>query len=308
MIAVDLGATNLRVALFHGERMIASRRVATPREGSPGVVAETIVRLAKSILRGERPDAVGIASIGPLDVERGWVVNTPNNPLRSFPLKEPIEEGLGASVYLYNDCVAAVWGEKVLGRGSNYRDLGYITISTGIGGGFIVDGRLILGRRGNAHEVGHMVIDYTSQVKCGCGGRGHWEALASGSGLPRLARLEASLWRGNFTTALELAREGRLDSKKIYSLARAGDPFALHLVDKANRIHAAGLASVAAVYDPEAVFLGGSVFLYNSDLMLPGIEAYLREYAIWAPSLHVATFGQDAVLYGAAAVALKPPR
>ena len=307
VIAVDLGATNLRVALFEDGSLVRVVRSRTPREGGRESIARAIVSMARSLLGGDRPDAVGIDSIGPLDLERGWVVGTPNHPLRTFPLRGPVEEGLGAPVYLYNDCVAAVWGEKVLGSGRGMRDLGYITISSGIGGGFIVDGRLLLGRRGNAHEVGHIVVDLDSGALCGCGGMGHWEALASGANIPRTATLYASSWGGPASRAYELAREGSLSPEALYSLARQGDPFASSLVDYLNRVHAAGLASVAAAYDPEAVFLGGSVYLNNEDLILPGVKRYLARYSIWSPELRRATYGHDAVLYGAAAVALEPP-
>ena len=307
VIAVDLGATNLRVAVFDDGTLIESRRIRTPRSGGKGVIADAIIRLARELpISGA--EAVGIASIGPIDSERGWVVNTPNNPIKSFPLREPIEEGLGLPVHLYNDCVAAVWGEKVLGRGRVYRDLGYITISTGIGGGFIVDDRLIHGRRGNAHEVGHIVVDLDSGMTCGCGGRGHWEAIASGTAIPSTARIYAGGWSGPPTRGFKLASKGRLKPEILYKLARIGDEFAVSLVEYLNRVHAAGIASVIAAYDPEAIFLGGSIFLYNQDLILEPVRRMLREYSIWSTRLEPATFRENAVLYGAAAVALKPPR
>ena len=307
VIAVDLGATNLRVALFEDVRVIRMKVVKTPRSGPNTIIASTIVRLAREVSQGSSIEAVGIASIGPLDLEKGWVVGTPNNPLRTFPLKQPIEEGLGAPVYLYNDCVAAAWGEKVLGDGSKYRDLGYITISTGIGGGFIVDNKLLLGRRGNAHEIGHIVVDIDSKRICGCGGRGHWEALASGTGIPLTAKIYAESWRGRETEAYRRALEARLTPEELYTAAKQGDDFAANLVEYLNRIHAAGIASVAAAYDPEVIYIGGSIFLNNIDVILPGIIKFLNEYAIWKPLIKKATFGEHAGLYGAAAVALKPP-
>ncbi|MEB3774658.1 MAG: ROK family protein [Desulfurococcales archaeon] len=307
VIAVDLGATNLRVALFEDARLVRVKTVRTPRSGPKTIIASTIASLAREVSQGGSIDAVGIASIGPLDMEKGWVVDTPNNPIRTFPLKGPLEEELGAPVYLYNDCVAAVWGEKVLGDGSRYRDLGYITISTGIGGGFIVDGRLLLGRRGNAHEIGHMVVDIDSERICGCGGRGHWEAIASGTGIPWTAKIYAESWRGKQTEAYKKALESRLSPEELYTAAKQGDDFAASLAEYLNRVHAAGIASVAAAYDPEAIYMGGSIFLNNIDVILPGIMKFLEEYAIWKPVIKKATFGGHAGLYGAAAVALNPP-
>ncbi|MCE4599381.1 MAG: ROK family protein [Desulfurococcales archaeon] len=309
ILAVDVGATNLRVALFHGRLLKNKVKSRTPRSGGSDAVALEIIRLARDALKVGEVDAIGVASIGPLDLKRGWVVNTPNNPLRNFELKRPLKEEFQAPVYIANDCVAAVWGEKTLGRGSPYSDLAYITISTGIGGGFIVDGELLVGWRGNAHEIGHIVVDYNSNIRCGCGGLGHWEGIAGGNSIPKTARIYALKWEGDRTNAYEMALEGKLSSEVLYRLARLGDKFAESLVDYLNRVHAAGIASIIASYDPQVIYLGGSVFLENKDIMLDNINRYLSRFSIFkSPPLVPATFGHDEVLYGAAAIALKPPR
>ncbi|MEM1851249.1 MAG: ROK family protein, partial [Acidilobaceae archaeon] len=211
-------------------------------------------------------------------------------------------------VIVINDCVAAAWGEYVLSR-RGVSNLLYVTISSGIGGGVVVDGNLLLGKSGNAHEIGHMVVDHTSEVVCGCGGRGHWEALAGGANVPKVARIKALKWKGKETRALQLAKTGSLDAPLLYSLARNGDQFAISLVNEMNRVHSAGLASAIAAYDPEVVVLGGGVVLNNQDLMLRPIAERLKEYlSLSLPSLEVSGFGDNAVLYGALAIALRPPK
>ncbi len=264
-------------------------------------------------LVGEDADivAVGIGTIGPLDIRRGVVVNTPNLPLRTFPLKQPLEEKLGVPVYVINDAEAAAWGEKIFGAGKDLENLVYLTISTGIGAGVIVDGRLILGKDGNAHEVGHMVIDATDGLPCKCGGRGHWEAYASGSNIPRyaawLARRKSPTQFGD-SKAYLLALQGKLDAPTLYKLAREHDRFAEYMVHKLNKIHAAGIANIANAYDPEIITIGGSVFLYNIDLMLNEIVELARENMIVKPpEIKPTPLGFDAGLYGAVAIALKPP-
>ncbi len=308
MLAVDVGATRLRVAVGTPDgRILRKIVVNTPRSGGKLAVAERIVEIASKLLGERKPEAVGVASIGPLDLGRGWVVNTPNNPIRSFSLSEPLAEALASRVILANDCMAAVWGEHVYGLGGGLGDLAYITISTGIGGGFMVDGHLLVGWRGNAHEIGHLVIDYKSNTRCGCGGRGHWEGLASGSGLPRLASLMAQQYRYE-STAWSKAVEGRLSSREIYLYARRGDSFALRVIDEANRIHAAGLAGVIASYDPRLIVLGGAVAVRNHDLLIPGIRRYLEEYSLHKPPrIEVSAFGEDSVLMGALAIASHTP-
>ena len=315
MLGVDVGASKLRVGLYSVDeaRLVAKKASPTPRGGDRMVVAQKIIELAESLLQEKgsigKLMGVGVSSIGPLDLARGEVVGTPNNPLRSFPLREPLEKHFGTRVRIANDCVASVWGEKILGEGERYTDLAYVTISSGIGGGFIVSNRLIEGRRGNAHEVGHLVVEVDSNLRCGCGGRGHWEALASGSALPHLATLHAASWRGPTTPALELARRGSLDPPLLYKLAREGDGFALSVVRRANRYHAAGLAGVIAAYDPEVIFMGGSVFLENQDLILPDVVNLLRDYSLYedSPPIRPATFGHDAPLMGAIGLVLHPP-
>jgi glucokinase len=290
VLAVDVGASRLRVALFDGTVMVERVEVDTPRVGD----SLSVVRAIAGIASRFSFDVIGVASIGPLDLEKGWVIGTPNNPLRSFALRDPLVELFRKPVVIANDCVAAVW-------------VAYVTISTGVGVGVVVDGRLLVGRRGNSHEAGHVVVDLDSGVRCGCGGLGHWEALGSGANIPRLAYVKALEWGGD-SRAWRLAVEGTLTPEALYSLARSGDVFALKLVDYINRVHAAGLASVVAAYDPQVVFLGGSIFLKNKDLILEGVRRYIREYSLLEPpELRDATFGEDSVLYGALAIALKTP-
>ena len=308
VVAVDLGATKTSVALFRGSTIERKVTKPTPRGVEPQELVEYIVGLIREVSGDIVLETVGIAAAGPLDLERGMIIGAPNMDPSTFELRDPIGESLGVRVVLANDCVAAVWGEYVLGGWSGIRDQVYVTISTGIGGGAIVDGRLVVGRRGNAHEIGHIVVDYESRLRCGCGGLGHWEALASGSGIPALAKLKAKEWGGPATPAYERAAMGKLTPVELYGLARSGDAFALKLVDYINRIHAAGLAGVIAVYDPQVIHMGGSIFLENRDLMMEGLKKYLPGYSLFGtPTIRPATFGKDAPLYGAAAIAINTP-
>ena len=154
-------------------------------------------------------------------------------------MREPIRNYFKVRTLVANDCVAAVWGEYLLGTGRGYDNLVYITLSTGIGAGVIVDGHLLLGKDGNAHEVGHLVIDYRG-IKCGCGGIGHWEAYASGRNLPNLIRILAKDYRGMITEALDLALNNSLTAPKLFRLWSDGDEFANYVVDELARINAAG--------------------------------------------------------------------
>jgi glucokinase len=319
-VGVDLGASRVRVALFRVEpagrepRLVARRAAGFPRAGGPGEPAGLVASLILEALReaGLGPaavEAVGVASIGPLDRREGSVVGAPNAPIPSFPLRRPLEAELGVPVVVENDCNAGAWGEYVLGRGRGLGSLVYVAVGTGVGAGAVVGGRLLVGPRGLAAEAGHVVLDPWSPLECGCGGRGHWEALASGSRLPGAARLLATRWEGPETPALAEARSGRLGYPELARHAGAGDPFALHVAEWLASIHAAGIATLIAAYDPQAVYLGGGALLGAWSLLYPRILEALRRlepYRLGVP-VERATFGGDASLYGALALALRPP-
>ncbi len=299
VIAVDVGGTYLRVALFSDGNLVEKVKELTPRSGGKLRIAERIAELVR--LMGE-PERVGVAVAGLIDVRRGEVLNMPNNPIRSFPLKGPLESMLSAPVLVINDCLAAAWGEH-LERGVD--NLVYLTLSTGIGAGAVVNGNLLLGKDGNAHEVGHIVVDYKGR-RCGCGGRGHWEALASGRAIPRFARELAASWEGE-SEAKEAALKGELDPPELFSLWREGDSFANFVVEELARVNAAGIATVVNVYDPEVVVLGGGIALNNPDfieLTLSRLDEYVTNRK---PSFKFPERGEDAVLFGVALTLMEPP-
>ncbi len=184
VLAYDVGATWIRAAIYERGNKRAILKARTPREPRSDSIATTMLSLARRLLEGNtrQLSAIGVAIFGPIDYARGAVVNPPNHPAHTIEIRGPLEEELQSPVTIVNDAVAgAISGSHATGA----RDLVYVALGTGIGVGVIVDGRLLLGRRGDSHEAGHMVIDYRSRRRCGCGGLGHWEALFSGSALKR---------------------------------------------------------------------------------------------------------------------------
>jgi len=318
-IAVDIGATNLRVGLVtrKGE-VLHLIKDSTPKTCDPNAIPLKISKMINEILKRanitlENVLGIGVGSIGPLNIREGVIVNPPNLPnVKNIPVKQVLEDIFKVRVIVVNDCVAAVWGEKNYGAGKDYENLVYITISTGIGAGVIVDGNLLLGKDGNAHEVGHIVIRYDDGIKCGCGAIGHWEAYASGANIPKLVKLLLDRWNisRSETKLYELIERNLLTAEALFNLAKASDDIALRIIDELGKINAAGIASVINVYDPELVTLGGAVILNNpEELTIKPMLKYLDNYVLnRLPRVMITPLGHEVTLLGAAALIFNTPK
>lgn len=310
-IGVDLGATNLRVAAGDEKGNILRRvEERTEKDHGPEGIAKQIIRMIHSLnLETEEITGIGIGSLGPLDIKRGVIVLAPNLPFNNIPLKEPLEEAFHRPTRVLNDCSAAVLGEKVFGAGKSVENLCYVTISSGIGCGAYVDGRLLLGKDGNAHEMGHMVIDFNGRLVCGCGRKGHWEAYCSGNNIPNYIRLwiKENKAENDFAKSkLAGLLHGNLDgltAKMVFDLARGGDDFCLRIVEDVGRLNAIGFANIISAYDPELITVGGSVTLNNQKMIIEPIRRYVKEFsANRVPEIRVTPLGGDIVLQGALAM------
>lgn len=315
ILGVDLGATNVRVALSdtNGRMLLKKTERTAGRTGLD--IVKQIVEMGRNALSSlgftdKSLKAVGVGSIGPLDLKKGLIVNPPNLRVGIIPIVEGLEKNFGVPVRLLNDCVAAVLGEKRFGAGRDLNNIVYITMSTGIGGGAIVDGHLLLGKDGNAHEIGHMVVDKDGLLICGCGKRGHWEAYCSGSGMINYARLLLKEWNTGFNES-SLRKYFQDDfskatSEMLFRAAEEGDGLALKILEEVGLLNAIGFANVIDVYDPELITVGGSVALFNSELILNPIRRHVSKYAMnRLPEIRITPLGGDAVLYGALAAALE---
>jgi glucokinase len=306
--AVDLGATNVRVAYGSASHIIEKASEKTDRaHGVMGVPAQ-IIRMIKGF-GIDRLEAIGVGSIGPLDISTGRVKDTPNLPIGTIPVVDPLTEEFQVPVGLLNDCSAAVLGEFEFGAGMGLRNLAYVTLSTGLGGGAIVDGHLLIGKDGNAVEIGHLTIDPDSPLICGCGCRGHWEAYCSGNNIPNFVKLLLEEREGE-SLLLEMAggkTEG-ITTELLFDAAQKGDQMALEIVSEIGRINAVGFANVVNAYDPELVTVGGSIALRNPELVLgPIIENIGGHLLNRMPEIMITPLGEDIVLYGALAMARGTP-
>jgi glucokinase len=201
-----------------------------------------------------------------------------------------------------------VLGEKEFGLGKGLSNLVYITLSTGIGGGAIVDGKLLIGKDGNAVEIGHMVIDKEGKLLCGCGKPGHWEAYCSGANIPRFVRLWFKSHEVEKSKLFELGGTNlsKLTSKLLFEAAKLGDEVAIQVVEEIGRLNAMGFANLINAYDPELITVGGAVALNNPELVLRPIKKYVKDFAVnRVPKIALTPLGEDVTLYGLLAVVLR---
>jgi glucokinase len=303
-LGVDLGASNVRAAVGDEEAsLLTQARTATPR--TSGIdVTEAVLSVAREACADAGVDprdvvAGAVGSIGPLDLAEGLVDGPANLPdhVGQVPLVGPLSTLVDGEVHLHNDTVAGVIGERFFAE-RNPDDMVYLTISSGVGAGVAVDGRVIAGWDGNAGEVGHMVVDPAGRMVCGCGRAGHWEAYCSGENIPAYAR---ELHDGEPTS---LPMDGDLTAADVYGHAD-DDAFAARVVERVGEWNALGVANVAVAYAPLVVHVGGAVALNNPDRVLGPVRDALDDLTfVNVPEVRLATLGDDVVVKGALASAV----
>jgi glucokinase len=293
-LAIDLGATQLRAAILsEAGELLGRAALATDGPGGPKAILQQMLQAAEAAgLSKHRADikGCGVCAPGPLDSEAGTIIGIPTLPgWEDFPLRAALNEALNLPTVLENDGIAAANGEWKFGAGRGLQHLVYVTVSTGIGGGVVADGRLMRGRRGMAGHIGHMMID-PNGPRCACGGHGCFEAHASGTALSAAARAK-----------------GFADAKAAVAAARAGNSAALALLDAEADHLAYGFASLLHLYSPQKLIIGGGVS-QAFDLMAERISARMQEL-VMPPFRDVevarAALGDDAGLAGMGGLAFE---
>ncbi|NUB45249.1 ROK family protein [Fertoebacter nigrum] len=303
-LAVDLGGTDLRAALVARDgRVLAHAAEPTRARAGPEAVIAQIAALAGRVMAerpGLRPIGMGIGAPGPLDPLAGLMIAPPTlDGWQNVPLAARLRERLGLPVWLENDANAAALGEWRFGAGRGQGTVVFVTVSTGIGGGVITQGRVFHGSRGLAAEIGHMTIA-GSGPRCFCGAVGCFEALASGTALGRNGGRLAK--RPGGEAIAQQAEGGRITARSVVGAARAGDAMAAGLVADEARWLGRGFTNLLHLYSPDVIVLGGG--LANAfDLLIGGIRAEINRRAMPAyrdVAVVPAALGSRAGLIGAA--------
>ena len=313
-LGIDLGGTKILTAVVNSQgEMLSSDECLTPATKSREAVIQSILNSAHRVLKQasiaiSEICAIGVGAAGISNPEAGILFTSPNLPeLRDVPLRDIMQERLGRKAFVINDANAAALGEFYFGAARGVRNFIYITLSTGIGGGIVIDGKIYTGAIGAAGEVGHMTIDDKGPI-CNCGNRGCWETLASGTALAREAKYRIK--KGVRTSILEYA-EGDLEkvtAQVIHSAAEQGDSLAKELIARTGYYVGVGLANLINIFNPELIVIGGGLSNIGDMLLGPAFKAAQgRAYkeVFEAVRFASAELGRNSGVLGAAAFALQ---
>jgi len=307
-IGVDVGGTKIAAGVVDpAGNVIEKVRLETPATTAESV-EEGIVEAVLRLTARHEVLAVGVAAAGFVDETRSILRFAPNLPMVERPLRDLVSPRVGLPVVVENDANAAAWGEHRFGGGRAAGDVVLITVGTGLGGGIVLNGRLLRGAFGSAGEVGHVRMVPGGRL-CGCGNHGCWEQYTSGSALIRAGRELAAQAPQIAVRLLELAggEASAVTGDMITTAAREGDPASVGLLAEVGRWLGEGIADLACLLDPAVVVVGGGVSEAGDLLLDPARQAYSTSLSAGAHRPHLqivaAELGNDAGLVGAADLA-----
>ena len=309
-IGIDLGGTNIAAGLVN-EKMELVKKMSVPtgaeREGEAIVadMAKLCLDLCASFgVSLADISAIGIATPGVANLETGVVEYANNLHFVKFPLAELLGKALDfKNIKIANDANAAAWGEAMAGAAKGTANSVMITLGTGVGGGIIIDNKIITGFNSAGGELGHIVIEVDG-VPCSCGRRGCWEAYSSATALIRMTKEKIDECRATGRKSLMLDAE-RVSGRTACDAMRAGDEAAKEVYDKYIKYLAAGISNIVNIFQPEVISLGGGVSNEGQsliDALTPMVrkEAYGGGVLDKLPELRIAKLGNDAGIIGAA--------
>lgn len=303
IIAVDIGGTYMRAASYAPDKLKPIKQKKIPTHASEPGGFERLVNTIEEIWPKDGcVDAIGLGSPGPLDPHTGYLLSPPNNPeWHNFPLAPKVAEHFGVKTYLNNDANLAGLAEYRFGAGKGHHNVLYITVSTGIGAGVIIEDRLLLGNHGLAAELGHVILDPNGPL-CACGYKGHLESFSSGPAIAKyvLGELEAG-------SKSSLKQDENLTARDVAEAAKKGDALAIKAYSRAGEYLGIGVASFLHVFDPSIVIFGGGVSQVGN-LLFDSFHVSLKKHVFHPRYLEglvitKAELGDDAGLLGARALA-----
>lgn len=303
-IGVDVGGTSIKMGMFsHTGELLEKWEIPT-RVDEDEDTDRILPDIAESIEKKREEKngnivGIGLGIPGPVTND-GVVLKCANIHWPVFNVKEKLFDLTGvANIRVGNDANVAALGEMWKGGGRGYDSIVMVTLGTGVGGGVILGGKILTGTQGAAGEIGHLTVEYGEEETCNCGKKGCLEQYASATGIVRMAKKQMS-------PQSSLAKLEEVTAKDIFDAAKAGDEYALHVVDEFARYLGVALANVAQILDPEAFVIGGGVARAGS-IITEKVDKYYDENVMFAlrdKQFHLAELGNDAGIYGAVRMVL----
>ncbi|HPE68509.1 MAG TPA: ROK family protein [Thermotogota bacterium] len=307
VIGIDLGGSSIKGALVSEDGTVGEKR-ALPTQVSEGreVVAQRIAQVVQQLAENQGNVMVGIGSPGSVNRERGLVHFSPNFPdWNDFPLVSRVQQITGFPVFLENDAKAAALGEKWFGAAKGCENFFVLTLGTGVGGGAVTNGHLMVGGQGIGGELGHISVNPHGPV-CGCGNRGCIEAYASNSGM----RQRVLEWKRRYPDSriFDLAADGEFGAREIFLAFQQKDRLAQLVVEQFIWALGVGIGSLVSIFNPERVILSGGIS-QSAPLFLEKVYQVANEHTILSMvnsfELIASTLRENAAIFGAASVALE---
>lgn len=291
VVGIDLGGTKILAGVFSQGSIQARVALPTPEEGGQAVI-EAMAQATRAAVdaAGVEIKAIGLGTPGPLDFRQGLIKFTPNIAnFTNFPIQSLLEQATGYRVFMENDANAAALAEHLLGAAKGAQSTLFMTVSTGVGGGFVWGNKVLRGANGQGAEIGHITMQAGGPF-CGCGLDGCLEALVTGPAMERMAL--ASFNR-------------QMGTRELFGLFQQDHPRASRIVLQAAGWVGVALASLVKCYDPEVIVLGGGIALNAGPAYLAEVtRTYQRYLEGWIiPPVHLAQLGNEAGLLGAALTA-----
>ncbi|MBO4863416.1 MAG: ROK family glucokinase [Eubacterium sp.] len=304
VFGVDIGGTTVKIGLFSTDGELLDKWEITTRTDDggafilPDIAASIEAKLTEKGIDKADVKGVGMGVPGPVK-DDGTVIKCVNLGWGIFNASEELSGIIGLPVKVGNDANMAALGEYWQGGGKGFSNVIMVTLGTGVGGGIILNGKMLAGVNGAGGEIGHMTIDWDEQDACNCGKKGCLEQYASATGIVRLANRAL-----NASDKPSKLREVKfLSAKEIFDAAKSGDELANGLVDEFGKRLGYALANIACVVDPEVFVIGGGVSKAGQ-IIIDTVNKYFQQYAFHAckdTQLKLATLGNDAGMYGGAA-------
>jgi len=309
VLAIDLGGTKIISAVVSADNQVLLKDycLTLADEGQTAVINRIFsgidTLLGQTGLLPSQMGGISLAAAGAIDSARGLITVSPNLPgWRDVPLRDILKGKYGIDTFLINDANAAALGEYGCGAGVGVNNLIYVTVSTGIGGGIIIDGKLYSGACGSAGEIGHMTIDVNGP-HCSCGNVGCLEMLASGTAVAKEAIERISRGESSSVTDIVRGKIQDITAKEVGMAAQDGDVLASEIIYKASSYLGIGLVNLVNIFNPEMIVVGGGMSKMGDLLLEPArqlVAARAMPLSAGAVRIVTAKLGEDSGVLGAA--------